>query len=474
MTPHADLTGLAIVMGAALLLGFALRRLGQSEIVGYILAGIALGPSGFGIVADRAGVSFLAELGVLMLLFLVGLEMSLRAFKGVWRAAVLATGIQFAAAIALIVPIALAMGWGVAAGLVIGVAVAVSSTALTIKLLEKTNLLRQEVGQVAVGVAIAQDLGIIIALILTEALSKATIDAWPFVKAGIALVFLVLLVVYLTRRHRIELPFMRRLEASPDFLALAGLAFCFGGAALGGLAGLSPAFGAFLAGLVLGNTSARAELVRTTHPIQAVLVMLFFLSVGLLIDFAYIAGHVGVLAVMLVVAVMAKTAIAIVSLRVAGQPWTHAFIAGIVLASLGEFSLVLTQAAERGGVLPPALAQLVVATVAGSILVTPLWLAAMRRLLRALVLHQTSLDAALAAIRVLRLRAVLRWRRLRRWRKTHPAGAGDLSHPPPLLPPPPEIPPRAPPGAAPGDTSPGDTSPGDTSPGDASRPEGPR
>src|SRR5918994_4450532 len=153
-----DLTGLALVMGAALLCGLGMRRLGQPPVVGYILAGVLLGPSVLGLVSDRETVSFLAELGVLLLLFLVAMEMSLYAFREVWKVSVGATVLQIAIGVAVLVPFVLfgQMAWGEAT--VLGFVIALSSTAVVIKLLEQTNILRQPVGRLAIGVLIAQDL----------------------------------------------------------------------------------------------------------------------------------------------------------------------------------------------------------------------------------------------------------------------------------------------------------------------------
>ncbi len=400
-----DLTGLALVMGAALLCGLGMRRLGQPPIVGYILAGVLLGPSVLGLVTDRETVAFLAELGVLLLLFLVAMEMSLYAFREVWKVSAGATALQLAAGAVLLLPF---VWFGEMAGgeaVVLGFVIALSSTAGVIKLLEQTNILRQPVGQLVIGVLIAQDLAVVPLLIGVNFLGAGAISGWLALKFVLALAAVAALVWFLARRKRLVLPLSHE-GTPPELVALGGLAFCFGGAALTGFAGLTPALGAFLAGLVIGNSTARHPMIVSTRPIQGVLLMVFFLSIGLLIDFKFLADRWGVLLVLVLAVTVAKTAINIGILALLRQPWPHAFIAGVLLAQIGEFSLVIAGAAERGGIITRDLGQTIVAVIAFSLLLSPLWLLTTRRLLRVVILGMTSLHDTLEAVRSRRLSAV--------------------------------------------------------------------
>jgi K+:H+ antiporter len=403
-----DLTGLALVMGAALLCGLGMRRLGQPPIVGYILAGVLLGPAGFGLVRDANTIAFLAELGVLLLLFLVAMEMSLYAFREVWKVSAAATALQIVAGVLLMLPIAAFGGLDWSEAAVLGFVVALSSTAVVIKLLEQTNILRQPVGRLVIGVLIAQDLAVVPLLIAVTVIGPGTFNAWIALKFVLALAGVAALVYFLARRKRLVLPLSH--EGTPaELVALGGLAFCFGGAAATGLIGLTPALGAFLAGLVIGNSTARHPMIVSTRPIQAVLLMLFFLSVGLLIDFDFLAEHWGGLILLLLAVTVIKTALNIGILALLREPWPHAFIAGVLLAQIGEFSLVIANTAERGGIISAALGRTVVAVIAFSLLLSPLWLFATRRLLRVIILGMSSLHDTLEAVRSRRLTAAARF-----------------------------------------------------------------
>jgi CPA2 family monovalent cation:H+ antiporter-2 len=456
-----DLTGLALVMGAALLCGLGMRRLGQPAIVGYILAGVLLGPSSLGLVGNRDAVAFLADLGVLLLLFLVAMEMSLYAFREVWKVAAAATLLQIVAGQLVMAPFAAFGGtsWGTA--VVLGFIIALSSTAVVIKLLEQTNILRQPVGRLTVGVLIAQDLAVVPLLIAVNALGHTAFNAWIAVKFVAALLGVIGLVIFLGRRKRLILP-LSQAGTPPELVALGGLTFCFGGAAVTGLIGLTPALGAFLSGLVIGNSTARHPMIVSTRPIQGVLLMVFFLSVGLLIDFNFLAQHWGTLILLLLAVTVIKTAFNIGILALLREPWPHAFIAGVLLAQIGEFSLVLSGTAENAGVISHDVGQAIVAVIAFSLLISPLWLFATRRLLRVVILGMTSLGDTLEAIRSRRLTAAAQrlarlvrsgGGRLSRLRRRTRAAAGDIA--PRALPPPSpaggkETPPAPPPGQ--GDT----------------------
>ena len=403
-----DLTGLALVMGAALLCGLGMRRIGQPPIVGYILAGVLLGPSVLGLVGDRATVGFLAELGVLLLLFLVAMEMSLYAFREVWKVSAGATVLQIALGVGLLLPFVWfgSLAWSEAA--VLGFVIALSSTAVVIKMLEQANILRQPVGKLVIGVLIAQDLAVVPLMIGVNFLALGRVSGLMALKFVAALAGVGALVWFLARRKRLVIPFIN--ENTPaELVALGGLALCFGAATLTGVAGLTPALGAFLAGLVIGNSTARHPMILSTRPIQAVLLMVFFLSVGLLIDFEFLAERWDVLIVLVLAVTIVKTALNIGILALLREPWPHAFIAGVLLAQIGEFSLVIASTAERGGIITRDLSQTIVAVMAFSLLLAPLWLFATRRLLRVVILGMTSFHDTIDAIRSRRLAAVWRW-----------------------------------------------------------------
>jgi CPA2 family monovalent cation:H+ antiporter-2 len=376
-----ELTGIALVASAALICGAVFSRLRQPPLVGYILAGILLGPTAMGVVEDREQIALLAELGVLVLLFIIGLELSLRAFKLVWRQSLGTMALQVVGAMAIAFLVKFSLGWGAEQALLVGFVLALSSTAVAIKILEDIGELRSEIGRIAIGVLIAQDLAVVPMMLIIGTLGDTRVSLAGSVFAIVAAVgILSAVILVLGQRRKYRLPFIDTIEGDVDLTTMAALGICFAAAAGSGLLGLSPAYGAFLAGLVVGNTADRAKMIHATQPIQAVLIMVFFVSIGLLIDIGFIWANLWLVLVLVLAVTVVKTAMNIAIIRFLGASWKNAFLAGTVMGQIGEFSFVLAAAGLSVGLIGDEDNRLLVSLIALSLAVSPLWLITARRL----------------------------------------------------------------------------------------------
>ncbi len=377
-----DLTPIAITLMVALVSGLVLMRLHQPAIIGYILAGIVLGPTGLALIENTSNVAILAELGVIMLLFLIGMELSLRGFKAIYKVAVTTAGLQILFSLFVFGIIGSLLGWSLAKIFVFGFALTLSSTAVAIKILEETGDLRSQTGRTTVGILIAQDLAVIPMLLLIGVMGAAqeSFDYSIIAKMVLAVGFLAWLVWFLSRREHIKLPFSESLIGRTDILPLAGLAVCFTFATLTGVFGLSTAYGAFVAGLIIGNSNLRAGMHEATMPIQSVLLMVFFLSIGLLIDLKFLFLNLHLVLPILFIVTFGKTAVNIAILRLQGEPWDRAFQTGVVLGQVGEFSFILVAAALSAGIIFEEGYRLMITVIALSLMISPLWLSIARRI----------------------------------------------------------------------------------------------
>ncbi len=380
---HFDkITSIALVTTAALLCGLGMMRLRQPAIVGYIFAGVVLGPTGLEVISNTATVQTLANLGVIMLLFLIGMEISLRGFRKVYKTALAATALQIALSVGFAWLAGLLLHWPPSRVMVLGFAIALSSTAVAIKMLEETNDLKTPVGRITVSILIAQDLAVIPILLAVGALGSgalpvAAVGAKMILAAG----FLGLLVWFLSQREKLTLPFTDWITQRPEVMPLAALAFCLTCAAFAGVLGLSTAYGAFAAGLIIGNSNVRAALHTAAVPIQSILLMVFFLSIGLLIDVPFILQHWKSVAVVLAIVTVLKTAVNVMILHLfLDNPWDRSFHSGVVMAQVGEFSFIIVAAGLAAHAITDDAYRLMIAVIALSLVISPMWLGIARKM----------------------------------------------------------------------------------------------
>jgi CPA2 family monovalent cation:H+ antiporter-2 len=379
MDTHTDITGIAFIILAAMGCGLAFTRLRQPAIVGYILCGVLLGPSGLGLVKDAGEVSLMAELGVLMLLFVIGLELKVSTLMTVWKIALGATVIQVGGSLGVMLLVRDWLGFPLGQAVLLAFALALSSTAVVIKLLEQLGALRSRTGRVVVGILIAQDMAVAPMIMALNGLAGEGFTLVDGGKVVASVAVLAALVVWLARRP-LPLPFAKETTRHKDLVPLAGMAFCFGAATLSGSVGLSAGYGAFLAGLVLGNSDHGETFEHGAQPIQAVLLMVFFLSVGLLLDVGFLWENIGQVLFLVAMVLVFKTLLNAAGLRLLGLDWPRVVLSSVMLAQVGEFSFVLAGMGLHLGLLDAATGQLVVAVTVLSLAVTPLWVGVARRL----------------------------------------------------------------------------------------------
>lgn len=378
------LSQLAIVLAAAFVGGAVLQKLRQPVLVGYILVGILLGPSMLGVVHSYEEVALFAELGILLLLFIVGIELNISKFAPVYKIAISLTAIQIGLGLLTMEALAWFFDWPWQRGVMLGFALALSSTAVAIKMLQDMGEMDTHLGRVTLGVLIAQDLAVIPMFLIMGAISDGKeLGGADYARIIGAMIFMIGF-IYTISRHPEWLAKLRnnvrRLLPPQDQHAVVALGLCFAAAALSGAMGLSASYGAFLAGILIGHLGNRERYEKEITPIFNVLIMVFFLSVGLLIDFKFLIENIGPVLALLAVAMTLKTVVNIGSLHMLGLSWRHAVVCGATLGQIGEFSFVLAALGLAAGAIEPEAHKMVVLVIALSLIATPLWMMAVRRL----------------------------------------------------------------------------------------------
>jgi CPA2 family monovalent cation:H+ antiporter-2 len=354
--------------------GLALfERLRLPAIAGFLVVGAIAGPGALGLVQEPARVRVLAEIGVVFLLFEIGLELPLERVRRLWRDAVLAGGVQVAATIALVAAGATALGLPPAQAFVLGALLAMSSTALVMRLLTDRGQLDAPHGQVAVSVLVFQDLSIVPLLLAVPLLAEPGSGSGWEIPLAVGRVVGALLLVFLVVRALVP----RVLEhvaqvGSSDLFSLLAILIVLGSAFFAEEVGLTLAIGAFLAGVAASSSPYANQLFSEVVPLRGVLLGIFFTAVGMLFEPRAVLEHAPLVVGYLGAAVVLKAVIvALVATLVIRKGIHIGVMAALALAQTGEFSFVLAEVAREAGLLERSLFQVVIAGSILSLLATP-------------------------------------------------------------------------------------------------------
>ncbi len=386
-------------LGIAFVFGTLAHRLRLSPLVGYILAGVAVGPFTPGFVGDQSLANQLAEIGVILLMFGVGLHFSLKDLMSVRMTAIPGAILQMAVATVLGWGFAHLLGWSAMGGLVFGLALSVASTVVLLRALEQRGIVGSDRGRIAIGWLIVEDLAMVLALVLIPALAGVVgngqqpsggIPDWvlplglTFVKVGGFVAF----VLVVGRR---VIPWVLEYvetTGSPELFRLAVLAIALGvafGAAT--LFGVSFALGAFFAGMVLAESEFSHRAAEDTLPLRDAFAVLFFVSVGMLFNPSILLAHPWLMLGTLGIIILGKVGTAYGLMRLFRQSHVNAATVAASLGQIGEFSFILTGLGVTLGVLPQEGQDLILGGAILSILLNPVvfWLFGRRSQEEALV-----------------------------------------------------------------------------------------
>lgn len=377
-----DLTHVALILFLAFFGGLFLQRFRQPALVGYILVGAIIGPGLLGLQGDDATISWLAELAVVLLMFMVGLELDIARFRESMRIALTTAALQILLSLGAMFGLSFFLHWDIAQTVLFGFVVSLSSTAVAMTILREIGRDKSDTGRLATGILVAQDIAAIPMLLIISAFHGG-VSLGSLTHLGLSLVAVlasILGVVELAQHPRWVSRIERFLMAGTNQLAVAGLALCFGAAAFSGSIGLSTAYGAFIMGLLISNVGTHGESYRhAMHSLYDLLMMIFFLSIGLMLDIRFVFANLPTIALILTATILLKTAGNALILRLLGIPARSAYPMGAVLGQIGEFSFVLIALGLSSGFIGTTTYQLALAVIALSLMISPVWLSIVRR-----------------------------------------------------------------------------------------------
>jgi CPA2 family monovalent cation:H+ antiporter-2 len=372
MPPLPYLRDIVVLLGTALVVLSASHRLRLSPVIGFLLTGLIVGPHGLALVRDPHHVEILAELGVVFLLFVTGLEVSTRTLRRLLRVLLAGGGLQVVTTAAASAGVLLLLGYAPNASVFFGFVVALSSTAVVIKMLLERRELDSPHGRLSVGILLFQDF-LIVPLLLVTPLLAGGAPAAPLdfaVRFGGGL--LVVAGAFAAGRYLVPrlLQYIVRTRIR-ELLVIVSLFSCLGAARLTETLGFSVALGAFLAGVLIADTEYGHQVHAEIEPFRDLFNGLFFIAVGMLLSLEFAAANAGLLVAVAVAIVLLKTACALAATVPLGYPFRVNLVAAVGLAQIGEFSFVLVAAGRTHGLVDEWHYQVAVAAAVLSILATP-------------------------------------------------------------------------------------------------------
>ena len=372
---HSFLTDAVALLLAAAAIAYLCFRLGLVPIVGFLVAGVLIGPNALGLVQDRALVDAAAEVGVMFLLFTIGIEFSLEKLTEMRTAIFAGGGLQVVLATVGTLLLLLAFGIDWRSGLFTGFLVSLSSTAIVLKLLADRNETTSPRGRIGLGILIFQDLAVVVMVLLVPMLGGTGASggaiAWALAKAALIIAGVLLL----ARRLMPAILEQVARTCSPELFLLTVIAICFGTAFLTNLAGVSLSLGAFLAGLLVSESRFSQHALGEILPLQILFSAVFFVSVGMLLDLGFLVTHLPLVAAGIAAVLAVKVLTTGASVLAVRERPAVAVATALMLAQVGEFSFVLERAGRQMGLSPVGLgavgSQAFIATTVVLMVLTP-------------------------------------------------------------------------------------------------------
>lgn len=357
-----------------ILVSFIFKLLKQPYVIAYILVGILMGPYGLRLITDESLISNMGSFGLLLLLFFIGMEISLPKIMANWRIPVLGTLIQVIFSVGVVYVVGSILHWQINHIIVLGFVISLSSSAIVISFLQDKGLQTSNLGQNVIGILLVQDILVVPMLILLNYLSGIVLSTLDITKQIIGGLMILGITIWVLKKKEIYLPFGKQIRKDHEIQVFIAFAFCFGFSLLTAFFGLSSALGAFVAGMVVSKAKETTWVRTSLHPFRIVFVALFFVSVGMLIDLGFLVDNLGIVSLMVLLAFITNNFINTLIVRFLGENWKDSLYTGAILAQIGEFSFILGGTGFFIGLIPKHTYQLIISTISVTLVISPLWI----------------------------------------------------------------------------------------------------
>ncbi|WP_431129451.1 cation:proton antiporter [Flagellimonas flava] len=372
---------IALISVGIVVISLLLKRMKQTYIIGYILVGILIKQSNLETIENMDNLHLLGELGIILLLFFIGMEINLVDFVKQWKIAVLGVIAQLSLSVLLIFGIGTYFDWGTARIVVLGFVVALSSSAVVIKLLQDKKLIDTEMGKNVLSILLAQDVAFVPLLLIISQLGGSQMTSWDLVLMIFGSVLIIGLLAYIYIKRSLHFPFLKRIEKDHELQFFVAVLLCFGGALVTSTFGLSAALGAFVGGMLINATKEAHWIQNTLHSFRILFVSFFFISIGLQIDLAFIKDNIWTIGSAIAIVFLCNHMLNTLIIRYFSGNWKDAFLGGAYLAQIGELSFLLAATAFAYGIIEAFSYHFTISIISLTLIISPFWIATTEKMI---------------------------------------------------------------------------------------------
>jgi CPA2 family monovalent cation:H+ antiporter-2 len=379
---NPELVNLVLISIIIILIGSFLKFFKQPYIIAYIIAGVLIGKHGFGLITDEDSIRVIGEFGLILLLFFIGMEISLPEFIKNWKIPTIGTIIQIIGSVLILSLIGWGFDWNMNRIVTLGFIISLSSSAVVIKLLQDNNESHTKIGKSVISILLVQDILIVPMLIITTYLGGEIPSTKDIVLQLVGGALLVTGIIWILKKKEFSLPYSDKIKADHEIQVFVAILFCFGFAILTAFFGISAALGSFVGGMVVHAARSTEWFHDSLHSFRVVFVAVFFASIGMLIDLAFLIENWKIIGLLIASVYICNHLINSVILYFFEKNWKTSIYGGALLAQIGELSFVISSTAYHAGIIGDYAYQLTIVVISLTLLISPFWIAATKKILK--------------------------------------------------------------------------------------------
>jgi len=371
-----------VVIFSIVILGMLLKKMKQPYIIGYILVGILVGDSGFGLIQNSEIIQGIGELGLILLLFFVGMEISLPEFKQQWKISIIGTTFQVFFSVFAVYLLGSYLDWNISRIVVLSFVISLSSSAVIIRIIQEKGIIESKLGKNILSILLTQDILIAPMLVIISMLGGKEQSTTDISLLLVGAVVFTAILIYIYIKKEVKIPFAKTIEKDHELQVFIALVFCFGGALLSSFFGLSPALGSFIGGMIMHAGNSTEWIHDTLNSFRILFVSIFFIGVGLQIDLAFILNNSNTILVALLAVFFTNHLLNTIILRLFSSDWKDAILGGAYLAQIGELSFMLCLAAYNMDIITSFSYSFTISLIAITLIISPFWIGFTEKIIR--------------------------------------------------------------------------------------------